>query len=257
MVGRGTRGDRGRAPWAKAVTNAFRAKARLTSLLLVEERLAEAEYFATRLFKATSSTVLGYELNAFLSAARSVTFLLQKEFAHVEGFETWWQARRRELGADIAARFFLELRNYSQKEGRVSVEGFSSDMRVWHFVFAATVEGVPHALLNRNVADCCLEHVAKLAQVTLDAAREFPFHSCPARALTPEGVAALGIDLDEIGVTLLGIPPEFWAVRPAGFSIEDRVRVYRRYVDAVDFDMIERLAAYAPIGVVEHDDHDS
>ena len=176
------------------MTHTSRAKA-LTSLLLVEERLAEAEYFATRLFAATNSTVLGYELNAFLSAARSVTFLLQKEFAHVEGFEAWWQAKRRELGGDTAARFFLELRNYSQKEGRVSIVGFSSDMRTWRFMFAPTVETMPQSLLDRSVADCCLEHLAKLAHVILDAAREFPFHSCPARALTSEGVVALGIDL--------------------------------------------------------------
>jgi hypothetical protein len=70
---------------------------RLTSLLRVEERLMEAEYFARRMFESPDSTILGYELSAFLSAARSVTFLLQKEFAAVDGFEAWWTADRTKL----------------------------------------------------------------------------------------------------------------------------------------------------------------
>jgi hypothetical protein len=101
------------------MTSTAKTPARLTSLLRVEERLMEAEYFAQRMRDLPDSTVLGYELNAFLSAARSVTFLLQKEFAAVDGFETWWSVDRATLGGDPAARFFLELRNFSQKQGRV------------------------------------------------------------------------------------------------------------------------------------------
>jgi hypothetical protein len=54
-------------------------RVRLSSLLLVEERLLEAEYFSRRL-RRLSGEPFGYELNAFLSAARSVTFLMQKEW---------------------------------------------------------------------------------------------------------------------------------------------------------------------------------
>ena len=92
----------------------------LTSLLLVEERLVEADFFVRKMMRAGPDTV-GYFLNAFLSTARSVTFLLQKELAHVTGFRQWWEAQRLVLGADATARFFLELRNFSQKEGRTRV----------------------------------------------------------------------------------------------------------------------------------------
>lgn len=214
----------------------------LTSLLRVEERLMEAEYFARRMSDLPDSASLGYELNAFLSAARSVTFLLQKEFSATEGFKAWWGADRAKLANDEAALFFLELRNFSQKEGRVSVVGTRSDDRKWRFMFAGTVEPVPAVLLNRDVADCCLEHLGKLAQAVLRFAEAFPFQSCPGRALTPEGVAALGLCLDSVEIAL-GFPPAFSAVRPEG-SVEDRTRLYRRYVDAVDFDEIQRIADY-------------
>jgi hypothetical protein len=137
---------------------------RLTSLLGVEERLTEAEYFARRLFDLPDTTAVGYELNAFVSAARSVTFLLQKEFKRVEGFDALWTDERGKLRIDEAARFFVDLRNYSQKEGRVSIVGIRLESRKWRFMFAGTVEPVPALLLGRDVADCCLDHLAKLAR---------------------------------------------------------------------------------------------
>jgi hypothetical protein len=163
----------------------------------------------------------------------------------VQGFDAWWVADRAKLGEDEAARFFLELRNFSQKQGRVSVLGTSDDAGRWRFMFAGTVEPVPATLLHRDVADCCLEHLAKLARAILRFAQAFPYHSCPAQALTPTGVAALGLDLDRVEAAL-GFPPAFSAVRPEG-SVEDRTRFYRRYVDAVDFDEIRRIADYAPL----------
>lgn len=99
------------------------ARYRLTSLLLVEERLLEADYFARRLCRQADSDRFGYELNAFLSAARSVTFLLQKEMAKVPGFASWWAEQQDRLRSDRAARFFVDLRNFSQKAGRISLVG--------------------------------------------------------------------------------------------------------------------------------------
>jgi hypothetical protein len=226
------------------VSNEAKPSLRLTSLLRVEERLIEAEYFARRMFDLPDSTILGYELNAFLSSARSVTFLLQKEYAAVQGFETWWVADRAKLGEDEAARFLLELRNFSQKQGRVSIVGTSDDAGKWRFMFAGTLEAVPATLLNRDVADCCLEHLAKLARAILRFAQAFPYHSCPAQALTPAGVDALGLDLDRVEAAL-GFPSAVSAARLKG-SMEDRTRLYRRYVDAVDFNEIRRIADYAP-----------
>src|SRR5688572_25497959 len=93
---------------------------RLTSLLRVEERLLESEYFVRLLARQSYPERFGYVLNAFLSASRSVTFLLQKELSNVAGFESWWAAKRAVLSQDEAARFFLRLRNFSQKQGRIT-----------------------------------------------------------------------------------------------------------------------------------------
>jgi hypothetical protein len=183
---------------------------RLTSLLRAEERLLEAEHFVKRMGTERGEAV-GYDLNAFLASARSVSFLLQKEFSKVAGFVEWWARDRLVLANDPAARFFLELPNYSQKEGRISLVGIALQPSIsgrrsrWSYRFAGTAEPVPPELLNRDIVDCCCEHLAKLAKMVLRFSDQFSFHGCPSRALTPEGIKALGIDIDE-AFAALGYP---------------------------------------------------
>jgi len=78
---------------------------KLTSLLLVEERLFEAEHFAL-LLKGKHTLELQFYLNAYLSAARSVTFLIQKQLSKTKGFEDYWQNVQAELRLDNSAKFF-------------------------------------------------------------------------------------------------------------------------------------------------------
>jgi hypothetical protein len=219
---------------------------RLTSLLLVEERLQEANYFAKRIGKHRFSHEVAYELNAFLSAARSVTFLLQKEMSRVVGFTSWWDLQRSQLTSDASAVFFHRLRNFSQKEGRVSLvstTGPAGPRGRWTHRFAGNEDPVPQALLHRDVVECCREHVAKLAQMVLACAAQFPFHSRPSRVLTGPGVEALGISLEDIEETL-GFPRGWTALE--GADVEMRCRLLRRHVDGVDFPAIRRLANWRP-----------
>ena len=115
----------------------------LNSLLLVEEKILESEYFARRL-RMLIREEFQYELNAFLSAARSVTFLLQKEMQKVQGFRKWWAERQEKMKMDAGMRFFLNLRNFSQKEGRISMVGVpSKDFSSWSYRFAGNEQSVP------------------------------------------------------------------------------------------------------------------
>jgi hypothetical protein len=218
------------------------ARIRLTSLLLVEERLLEAEYFARRLTRQRDRDRYGYELNAFLAAARSVTFLLQKEFARVPGFAGWWDGQRRLLSSDPAAAFFLKLRNFSQKEGRISLVGGSLARGRWTYRFAGNADRVPLALLNRDVAGCCREHVGKLAKIVLACAEAFPYQTCPRSALTPAGVDALQLSLEDVEETL-GFP-RGWTKAGDPVSHERRIMMLREQVDGVDFAALKRLARW-------------
>ena len=212
------------------------APLRLTSLIVVEERLAEADFFARR-FAQCQPYIASYFLNAFLSSARSVTFLLQKEMAHVDGFDAWWAAQRAAMSGDKVARFFLELRNFSQKQGRVSLASSKTGgprSRSWTYRFVGTTTSVPHELLGVDAAESCVGHVAKLARIVLACMKGFPFHTCASRALSVEGAQALGLNARST-FEALGYP------YVAG-NDELAWRVLSGQVDAVDIELLKKFA---------------
>lgn len=208
------------------------------SLLHVEENLLAAEYFVRRLSRSRGHSH-GFELNAFLSAARSVTFLIEKEMSKVPGFTVWWDARRSEMREVQAMRFFLDMGNYSQKGGRVAIFGQASKPRRWSHWFASGTILVPECLREVEITDACRMHLAKLARLTLQIADAFPAWSCPHRALTPEGIRTLSLDLDELD-SELGYERGLSGID--GIGLEGRLLFLRQHFDSVDFDEIRRLS---------------
>ena len=87
-----------------------------TTLRHPVEKLLEAEHFLARL-NQSDGLEFQFELNAFLSASRSVTFVLQKALADAPGFAVWYEQQQARMKADAAMRFFLELRNISLSTG--------------------------------------------------------------------------------------------------------------------------------------------
>ena len=60
-------------------------------------KLLEAQYFLDRMVENQNDrNPFKYNLSAFVSAFRSVTFVMQKEFDRSEGFEEWWHDETRE-----------------------------------------------------------------------------------------------------------------------------------------------------------------
>lgn len=220
---------------------------RLHSLLPVEEKLLEAEYFADRLHML-STNEFQYELNAFLSAARNVTFVLQKEMDAVQGFTSWWDECRKAMKRDPAMDFFVELRNFSHHEGRVSIVGTerhgSNGETYWSYRFAGNQWAVPSSLIHRDVAECCHVHLGKLAEYILGFATAFPFHACPRNAVTQAGFEALGLQLSDIE-EMLGLP-----VGCTGTDSIPQAEIFsilQRHFDGIGFETIERIAGYEPL----------
>ena len=145
-------------------------------------------------------------------------------------------------------RFFKGLRNRSQKRGRTFVAGtprrHADGTQMWIYRFLRNDEDVPASLIYRDVADCCLEHVAKLATIVLEFTDEFPFQSCYRCALTPQGLESLALDPSDV-LAFLGfgyVPRDMWRE-----DLHGTLRLMRSQVDGVDFQEIERLASYQSV----------
>jgi hypothetical protein len=216
---------------------------RLGSLLLVEERLLEANYFVDQMEAAGMGLEVGYNLNAFLSASRAVTFLSQKEMSRVVGFAEWWADRQIEMRADPAMKFFVELRNFSQKAGRVRFEsaGFGVDGSTYRHIFRDGSIKVPEEVGRIDALDACRLHLAKIAGVVIECMDAFPFDTCPRRAVSPAGIAALCLDTDEVDASL-GYPRGY--SRSLGNG-ELQSFFLGKHFDEVDRETIEYLASVA------------
>jgi len=183
-----------------------------------------------------------YNLNAFLSACRSVTFVFQKSMSPIARFDDWYAARQVEMRADPAMRFFLELRNISQHEGPVSLVGGSTLAPPgWTYRFAGNREAVPAELVGRDAARACADQLIKVARLLAEFLELFRHEACLHAAVTAEGMAWLGFALEDV-TDLLGLPPGYLDVGP-DVPLEEKLRLVRRELDPIDADAIRRLAA--------------
>ena len=221
---------------------------KLNTLIGVEKRLFEAETFASRL-RLLEGDQFSRELNAFLSSVRSVTFVLQKEMKNsVPGFAIWWKKQQELMKNDLAMKFFVELRNISEKEGEISlvgalVEDPNQRIRTVYY-FASNAILVPEQLAGHDVVFCCFEHLGKLAKIILEFSKVFPEHSCYRRAVTREGLKKLDLNNSDI-LKFLGYSKD-WAAAAKGIPYPEVCRILRDQLDGVDFENIERIANNLP-----------
>jgi hypothetical protein len=224
-----------------------------TTLRHPVEKLLEAEYFLGRMTHRTGLK-FQFELNAFLSASRSVTFVMQKAMSDVPGFDRWYLQRQAEMKSDEAMRFFIELRNVSQKQGPVSYVEGSLAGGGWTYRFVGRPHAVPEELVSLDIRDCCSVYLAKLAKLILQCATTFPYHSCPCRAFTEEGMAALGYGWADIEAAL-GLPSGYTVV--AGIPASEKLRILRREFEPLDIASIERIATSSLLDTGKHRFHAS
>ena len=85
---------------------------------VVEEKLHETQFFLEKLRKSDDlSTNACYYFSAFVSSARSVTFVLQATMNDFSDFQTWYKSVQTKLRSNPLAAFFVELRNNSIHKG--------------------------------------------------------------------------------------------------------------------------------------------
>ena len=209
-----------------------------TTLRHPVEKLLEAEHFLARLIHSYGLE-FQFELNAFLSASRSVTFVLQKAMSDVPGFTTWYEQQQARMKADAPMCFFLDLRNISQKQGPISIVGGSLPRGGWTYRFVGRPHAVPEDVAGRDIGACCAAHLVKLANLLLECIRALPFDSCPRRAFTEEGMAALGYSWGDIEAAI-GMPPG--STDAGNLPAAEKLRILSREIEPLDTASIERIS---------------
>lgn len=84
-------------------------------------RLDELSYIYNQMIQTPSDKYTAFfaNLHSFLSLARSVTNVMQKEYAHTAGFREWYSHKQNEMRKDADMKFLYDLRSESLKEKSV------------------------------------------------------------------------------------------------------------------------------------------
>lgn len=102
------------------------------------EKLREARYFLDRMRETKTEPEFKYNLSAFLSAARSVTFYLQKEYRGDAEFEEWYSGVRDLMKESPLFTAIVEARNHVQKESYPRI----TSMRVSQIVDPQEIDSI-------------------------------------------------------------------------------------------------------------------
>jgi len=81
-------------------------------------KLEDASILVDRLKQAEDGASFRVMFNSFLSSARAITYALQKEGKHIDGFSEWYQEKREEMTQDELLRFIHEARTEDFHEGK-------------------------------------------------------------------------------------------------------------------------------------------
>jgi hypothetical protein len=191
----------------------------------VDNKLREADFFLERM-KGSELNVRAWRFffSAFVTAARSVTFVMQCAMNDIEGFADWYTPRQEALRSDPLARYLTSTRNEIQKRGTnpVCVWGRNEDGEVDAF-FLHWYDDPDVQPPDGGVLSACSEQVRRLATLVYEAYRDFGPWIDPAVAYTPSGARSLGLTVEDIEEQLIGA--RGWT---AGLPEEERFRLLRR-----------------------------
>ena len=82
-----------------------------------KKNLHQCEFHLNIMKNAKNTEEFEIGFNAFVISARTVTFVLQKEYKNIDNFENWYSGKQTEMQDNDICKFFVKLRNSIEKEG--------------------------------------------------------------------------------------------------------------------------------------------
>lgn len=199
---------------------------------LIDGKLCESDFFLEKLRTAPDLDAARYYFSAFLSAARSVTFALQKCIGGMAHFDAWYNDRQRELKEHPTAGYFKSIRDQVIHEGLNPLE---SHVRGVGGIVGSNfylVEGAP----DRDVVAAGKSYMAILVRIAGEAYERFWTSIDLPENFTPDDLVARGQTVEDIEEEF-GYPRGWSAGRPEGerlawmkeFSKTEMERLRQRY----------------------------
>ncbi len=166
----------------------------------VESKVKEADYFLDMLEgKKGSPDEFSFILNAFASAARSITFSLQSVMSHYPSFEEWYQPRQQQLKENKLAKFFVDLRNFTQKVGCAPImhTGTLKNAKAFRYALffpSEHLESIPPG----DIVRLAQEYFISILTIIKQCYEDYSEYVDPRIVFTIEGLSKLGWSIEDL-----------------------------------------------------------
>jgi hypothetical protein len=199
---------------------------------LLDAKVFEADFFFEKLKTAGLDFFAARcYFSAFVSAARSISFAMQAVLKDVEGFPQWYAERQQRLRGIPLARFFVTVRNETQKIGHSPVNSGASQWLgngQWdsEYYFVGGYEGDVMDIPSSDIVTACSDYMKLLVELVYDCYNEFNILS-PQSFFSVSNLRRLGLSLEDVEETL-GFP-RGWTAAP-GIAEDMRLKMLRESV---------------------------
>ena len=143
-----------------------------------QEKMVEAKYFLERMIEFQTARIpFKHNLSAFLSAFRSVTFFMQKEYSGDESFKLWYSTKQKEFDTNekmdllnkkrVMTFHHVPLDIHSDIHVSVHEKAFASDESFAQLFHAdGTIKKEEHIIINEEPA--IIEQVDSQSETIID-----------------------------------------------------------------------------------------
>jgi len=196
---------------------------------IVEYKVQQAHFFLEKVQQAELNFFAAQcFVDAFASAARSITFSMQAVISDVPGFAEWYKERQSALKDDPIYRFFNQYRRVSTHIGDTVVRGGTleredSDRRVTKYFFLP-IPDLPE-VPQQDVLSICTQHFTTLLDLVFNAILSFKYQLDDRWYFTTENFSRLGKTVEDAEEEL-GFP-RGWTAIGGSFSETERWKALR------------------------------
>jgi len=215
------------------------------SISIVEYKVQQTHFFLERIREAGLDffTVQCF-VDAFVGAARSITFAIQAVISNVKGFAEWYQEQQNVMKSDSICQFFNQYRRVSIHIGDTVVRGGEmrkddggSIVTKYYFLPIADLPEVP----REDVFTICTLYFKSLLDLVFKAMLHFKYQLDDRWYFTNENFTSLGKTADDADEEL-GFP-RGWTAIGGAFSDADRWRAIR-HTQAVGCQLNDLFGTY-------------
>lgn len=196
---------------------------------IVIDKVSETDFFLEKMKQFSGFDDFKFYFSAFVSAARSITFCIQSVMSKYPNFDKWYPNRQQKLKDSKLCRFFVDIRNHSQKVGDIPIFQMgkfknSTLDHIAYFIPSLDFPEVP----NDDIVSISQKYFCEILFIVFELYRDYSAYVDPRAIFSLNGLSRLNWTIEDLEEAL-GFPRGWTDVSFEGADeSEQRLAALRR-----------------------------